>query len=170
MKTLYLIGGPMGVGKTTVCRLLKKELDRAVFLDGDWCWDAHPFLVNPETREMVMDNICHVLNNFLHCQAYEHVIFCWVMHEQEIIDRLLGALDTVDCQVRAISLVCSREALAERLQRDIRRGIRREDVMERSMGRLHLYGALKTIKIDVSAISPEETAEKIMALGENRRI
>lgn len=170
MKKLYLIGGTMGVGKTTVCQILKRKLDRSVFLDGDWCWDAHPFLVNPETQEMVMDNICHVLNNFLHCQAYEHVIFCWVMHEQEIIDRLLGALDTADCQVRAISLVCSREALAEQLQRDIRRGIRREDVLERSMGRLHLYGALKTIKMDVSAISPEETAEKIMALGENRRI
>ncbi|MBQ0125795.1 MAG: AAA family ATPase, partial [Clostridiales bacterium] len=40
MKTLYLIGGTMGVGKTTVCQQLKKELDKAVFLDGDWCWDA----------------------------------------------------------------------------------------------------------------------------------
>ena len=40
MKRLYLIGGPMGVGKTTVCRELQKRLDRSVFLDGDWCWDA----------------------------------------------------------------------------------------------------------------------------------
>ena len=37
MKRLYLIGGPMGVGKTTVCRALQKSLDRSVFLDGDWC-------------------------------------------------------------------------------------------------------------------------------------
>ena len=40
MKTLYLIGGTMGVGKTTVCQLLKKKLPKNVFLDGDWCWDA----------------------------------------------------------------------------------------------------------------------------------
>ena len=40
MKTLYLIGGTMGVGKTTVSQQLKKDLANSVFLDGDWCWDA----------------------------------------------------------------------------------------------------------------------------------
>lgn len=35
MKTLYLVGGPMGVGKTSVCQLLKRRLDRCAFLDGD---------------------------------------------------------------------------------------------------------------------------------------
>ena len=34
MKRLYLIGGPMGVGKTTVCRALQRRLERSVFLDG----------------------------------------------------------------------------------------------------------------------------------------
>lgn len=77
MKTLYLIGGTMGVGKTTVSQQLKKDLANSVFLDGDWCWDADPFQVTDETKEMVMDNICYLLNNFLHCSAYENVIFCW---------------------------------------------------------------------------------------------
>lgn len=45
MKNVYIIGGTMGVGKTTVCNLLKHRLKNAVFLDGDWCWDAEPFLV-----------------------------------------------------------------------------------------------------------------------------
>ena len=45
MKTIYLIGGTMGVGKTTVSQQLKKELPNSVFLDGDWCWDADPFQV-----------------------------------------------------------------------------------------------------------------------------
>lgn len=43
MKHLYLIGGPMGVGKTAACRALQSRLDRSVFLDGDWCWDMGPF-------------------------------------------------------------------------------------------------------------------------------
>ena len=38
MKTLFLIGGTMGVGKTTACRILKRKLPACVFLDGDWCW------------------------------------------------------------------------------------------------------------------------------------
>ena len=40
MKTVYLIGGAMGVGKTTVSQQLKKDLANSVFLDGDWCWDC----------------------------------------------------------------------------------------------------------------------------------
>ena len=75
MKTLYLIGGTMGVGKTTVCQLLKKKLPKSVFLDGDWCWDADPFVVTPEIKEMILDNIRHLLNNFLHCSVYENIIF-----------------------------------------------------------------------------------------------
>ena len=32
-----------GSGKTTVSQTLKMQLENSVFLDGDWCWDAHPF-------------------------------------------------------------------------------------------------------------------------------
>lgn len=84
MKTLYMIGGTMGVGKTTVCQHLKRELANSVFLDGDWCWDADPFQVTDETKTMVIDNICYLLNSFLKCSAYENIIFCWVMHTRKI--------------------------------------------------------------------------------------
>ena len=84
----------MGVGKTSVCRQLNRDLENSVFLDGDWCWNATPFVVTDETKEMVMDNICHLLNNFLRCTAYQNVVFCWVMHEQSILDELLSRLHT----------------------------------------------------------------------------
>ena len=63
MKRLYLIGGPMGVGKTAVCRELQKRLDRSVFLDGDWCWDMSPFQVTSETKKMVLENIVFLLQS-----------------------------------------------------------------------------------------------------------
>ena len=53
MKTLYMIGGTMGVGKTAVCQLLKQDLPNSVFLDGDWCWDASPFQVTDETNPRI---------------------------------------------------------------------------------------------------------------------
>ena len=165
MKKLYLIGGTMGVGKTTVCQILKQKLEQAVFLDGDWCWDAHPFQVNEETKAMVMDNICYLLNNFLSCSAYRNIIFCWVMHEQSIVDSILSRLCLEDCEVKNVSLICSREALSRRLEKDIRAGIRQRDVLERSVDRLKLYRTLNTVKVDVSEISVEEAAERIMELG-----
>ena len=164
MKHVYLIGGPMGVGKTHTCQILKRKLENSVFLDGDWCWDAHPFQVTEETKQMVMDNICHLLNNFIHCSAYEHVIFCWVMHEQSILDEIVSKLDAGDCKIHTISLVCSGEALRRRLQKDVDNGTRSNDVIMRSIARIPMYEVLKTVKIDVSDIAPMEAAQRIIEL------
>ena len=117
MKNIYLIGGPMGVGKTTVSKQLTKKLDNCVFLDGDWCWASIPFLVTDETRKVVIDNICYLLNNFFHCSSYENIVFCWVMHKQEIIDSILNRLDLNDCNVHSFSLICDKENLIKRLDR-----------------------------------------------------
>ena len=158
VKTLYLIGGTMGVGKTTVCRELNQLLPGSVFLDGDWCWDMSPFTVNAETKAMVMDNICHCLNNFLHCSGLENVVFCWVMHRQDILDDLLSRLDLTACRVLPISLTCTEEALCSRLQNDIDAGIRAPDILDRSPARLPLYSGLNTRKIDTTGKTAKEIA------------
>ena len=147
MKKLYLIGGTMGVGKTTTCQVLKRKLDRSVFIDGDWCWDMHPFMVNEETKKLVLENICMLLNNDLKCSVFDHIIFCWVMHEQSIIDDLLSHLDLKDVKVISISLVCQKEALEKRIQKDIDQGIRKPDVLARSVERLEMYQKLNTYKL-----------------------
>lgn len=161
MKRLYVVGGPMGVGKTAVCRALQERLERSVFLDGDWCWDARPFQVTEETKAMVLENICFLLNNFLRCTAYENVVFCWVLHQQAILDDLLSRLDTGGCEVRTVSLVCTPEALAARIEKDIQAGLRMPDALERSLAYLPLYRALDTAHLDVSGLTPAEAAEKI---------
>ena len=66
MKTIYIIGGTMGVGKTTVSQQLKKELPNSVFLDGDWCWDANPFQVTEETKvDTVNKNVYEIVSEIL---------------------------------------------------------------------------------------------------------
>lgn len=164
MKTLYLIGGTMGVGKTTVSQQLKMALNNSVFLDGDWCWDASPFQVTEETKAMVIRNICYLLNSFLHCSAYENVIFCWVMHEQSIIDSIIKGLDTENCKIQKISLIVDEINLSNRLNADIAGGIRTADVIDRSVARIPMYQALDTIKIDTSNKTIHEIVDEIMAL------
>lgn len=164
MKTLYLIGGTMGVGKTTVSQQLKKNLRNSVFLDGDWCWDASPFQVTEETKKMVVNNICYLLNSFLRCSAYENVIFCWVMHEQTIIDCILEKLDTEKCRVIPISLIADERNLRDRLTADITSGVRTADVIDRSVARIPMYRALNTIKIDTSNKTVGKVAEEIAGL------
>ena len=163
MKTLYLIGGTMGVGKTTVCKELNKTLDHSVFLDGDWCWNADPFVVTEETKAMVMDNICHLLNNFIQCSAYQNVVFCWVMHEQSIMDDILSRLDAETCRILAVSLSCSQEALKARLERDVLSGLRAPDVIERGIARLPLYDKLGTVKVDTT----DKTVAEVVDILQN---
>ena len=161
MKTLYLISGTMGVGKTAVSQQLKKDLPNSVFLDGDWCWDTNPFQVTEETKAMVTDNICFLLNNFLHCSAYENIIFCWVMHEQFIIDSIVERLNTENCNVKCISLMTDEATLRKRLEADVNAGIRTEDVIERSVARISKYQHLETIKIDTVNKTIQQIAYEI---------
>ena len=164
MRKFYLIGGPMGVGKTTVCQILKRKLDRCVFLDGDWCWDMDPFIVNAQTKALVLDNICDILNRFLTCSVFENVVFCWVLHQQDILDTLLARIDSRGWKVVCISLTASPQTLTERLERDIAAGRRQADVIPRSLARLPLYARLNTIKIDTSHRTAKETAAEFAAL------
>lgn len=161
MKTLIMLGGPMGVGKTSICRELQKLLPANVFLDGDWCWDMRPFAVTDETKKMVIENIVFLLNSFLKCSQYQHILFCWVMDEQEILDSILSRLSLDNCRVFHCSLLCSERELQERLQSDIKAGKRTPDVIERSLQKLPKYHSLSGETLDTGGLSPREAAEKI---------
>ncbi len=164
MKQLYLIGGTMGVGKTAVCQRLKRLLPNSVFLDGDWCWDSDPFCVTEETKKMVIDNICYLINNFIRCSAYNNIIFCWVMHEQSIIDTICNKLNVENCNVKTISLLADEKNLRKRIQGDVNAGIRSVDVLNRSIARMPLYEKLNTIKINTNNKSIAEIADEITKL------
>ena len=164
MKTLYLIGGTMGVGKNAVGCRLKEVLFNSVFLDGDWCWDANPFRITEETRKMVMRNITYLLNNFLECSVYENIIFCWVMHEQSIINCIIDNLNVDNCRVKIISLIASEITLRKRLEFDVANGLRTADVINRSLTKASMYKILDTVKINTDNKTIAEISDEIINL------
>ena len=163
MKNLIFINGTMGVGKTTTSRELQKILPKNVFLDGDWCWDMKPFVVNKETKKMVINNIAFLLNQFISCSEYENIIFCWVMHEQKIIDEILSRINYSDCNFEIFSLVCCPDKLIDRISKyqNDETGIETTNIIWRSLERLKMYDALNTEKIDTSDLNPGQTAQII---------
>ena len=84
------------------------------------------------------------------------------MHQQKILDEIISRLDTEKCRILKVSLVCTEKALRERLVKDIEEGVRKEDVISRSLSYLPLYDKLDTVKIDVSEKSAEKIAEEII--------
>ena len=161
MKRLIFVNGTMGAGKTATCRELKKLLPPCAFLDGDWCWDMEPFQVTEETKAMVQENIAFLLGQFLRCPAYETVIFCWVMHQEAIIQELLSRLETRGVQVRVFTLLPSPAALEAHIQKDVAAGLRVPADYQRSLERLPLYQAMDTEKILTDGLTPAQAARAI---------
>ena len=162
MKRLYLIGGPMGVGKTTVCQELKtpyrpqRLFGRGLVLGhgtlpGDGGDEGH----GPGEHRLSAGAVPSV------CSAYETVIFCWVMHQREIIQELLARLPLEGVEVRAVSLLATAETLQARIGKDVAAGLRTWDVLERSLQRLPLYQDLPTEKLWVDDLAPQQAAQRL---------
>ncbi|MBU2699833.1 cytidylate kinase [Sporomusaceae bacterium BoRhaA] len=164
MKKLMIINGTMGIGKSTVCKILLDKLKPSIYLDGDWCWNMNPFIVSEENKAMVLDNITHLLKNYLLNSSYKYIVFCWVIHQEAIFNQILEPLTDLDFELYKISLVCSEAALRRRLEQDVQNGMRTSDVINRSVQRLPLYDKMDTVKINVSHLTPQETAKKIYNL------
>lgn len=114
MKKLIFINGEPGVGKTTVCKALYKELDKSVWLDGDWCWMMNPFNVTEENKKMVVDNIVHMLRNFLNNSSFDYVVFNWVMPKEYIFKLVEEGIKDLEYEMFRISLLCSPNELLNR--------------------------------------------------------
>ena len=111
---LILIGGAPGIGKSTVAELLYQHLENSVWLDGDDLWRMHPFIVNDQTKLMVLDNIGCVLGSFLKA-SFEYVILSWVMHEPQIVDAILDRLKDCEFSLVHFTLGCREHALLNRI-------------------------------------------------------
>jgi len=161
-----MINGTMGVGKSAVCKELNRLLDNSVWLDGDWCWMMNPWIVNDYNIKMVEDNIAYLLRNFLNNPSFEYVIFSWVIHKEEIFSVLLDKLQDIEFQDFRITLLCSEEALKERIMHDVDLNLRSDDMLNSSIERLELYKNMNTEKIDTTNISAMEAARKTLEIIE----
>lgn len=161
-KRLILVNGPMGVGKTAVCRQLVRLCAPAAFLDGDWCWMLEPFTVRPETKELVLSNIAHMLESYGRCTACRTVVFCWVMQTPDIVQQVLGRLPAELFSPRLITLMASPEALAARVQKDVDARLRGADALARALCYREKY-AWAPCTVDTTHLSPGEAAAAVLA-------
>lgn len=162
---LIIINGVMGVGKSVTSKALNQKLSNSVWLDGDWCWMMDPFIVNDVTKEMVIDNITYQLNNFIKSKQFEHIIFNWVIDEENIYDEVIKRLIPVD--IYKITLMCSKETLSSRISQDIKAGLRDEDNLNRSLSKYQKYQSLNSIKVDTDNKEIETIIKEIEVILED---
>ncbi len=85
----------------------------------------------------------------------------------EDVLRILERVSTTGRVVKAISLMAGRDTLTERIMRDIERGSRNMDALERSIARLPLYQAVKSVKVDTDGKTVCKIAEEV--IGAHKR-
>lgn len=161
-KKFIIINGPMGVGKTTICKELYSKLNNSVWLDGDWCWMMNPWNITEENKLMVMNNIRFILKSYLSNSNFDYIIFSWVMHEENIFKLILNYLEDFDLNfdLYKISLICSKDTLIHRMINDNREN----KFITSSINRLNLYNNMDTIKIDTTNKNVSDIVKNILRI------
>lgn len=111
-----------------------------------------------ENKVMVEKNISFLLNSFIENKSFDYIIFSWVLHRQDLIDRLFSSLDEV-VTLHHFSLTCDEGSL----RRHMAEQNRIKDQIMRSIENISQYEMLNTQKIDVSHIQPSEVVKVIMS-------
>jgi DNA polymerase III delta prime subunit len=163
---LIFVGGPPGVGKTATCDLLYRRLSNSICVDADdlWC-RMNPFRVDPITVGMVERNVGAVLRNFLGA-GFEYVIMGWVLHQEDIVGRILGALDDIQFCFSWVTLVCDEQVLRQRWASTHAVGADAEHALRRLREAKQLD---RTCHIDTGTLSVEAVVQRIIAHVDSRR-
>lgn len=163
MKRFVIINGPMGVGKTTVGKIICDKLSRAAFIDGDWCLDIHPFVGNKETKAMAIDNIIHMARNYYFCSESDTVVVSWIISEQNT-NKIITGISDVDFQIYNIVLTCGKEALIDRWKKDTIAEWRSDEKwFNQSINSLNDFNKREgAYVIDTSNLSADIVAEKVI--------
>ena len=160
MKRLVFIGGPPGVGKTEVAMALNQRLDSSIMLDGDWCWQMHPWDFSAENKMMVMGNIRYLLCADIANASFTTVIFSWVMDEQQIIDDICAGLPMGEVVFTSVSLLADEATLRSHFANDRCRS----GTVGDSLARLVKYESLDSLKVWVTGKSVADVASEISAM------
>lgn len=157
---VIVINGPMGVGKTTVGRLIADKRPGTAFIDGDWCMDIHPFVGNRETKAMAVDNILHMIGNYLKCSACGMVVLVWLMDDPRVLREITNGISALGAKAKNVTLVCGREQLISRWKKDRDCEWRTDEWLEVSLRSLPYFASLENA-VDTGDMTPEQVAEMI---------
>lgn len=154
-RTVYLISGPCGIGKSTVTSQLQKSLQNTVLIEGD-VLHAMFCEIKSKSWAITWENIIAVTRNFI-TYGFDVIIDYVVEDELEWIHKKLEDLEVI---IKYSVLIAEKKTIAERLNN---RGD--TEALERS---LFLLEKLKCMRqneghlIDTTNKNPSEVVRYIL--------
>lgn len=166
MKTLILICGSNGIGKSTASAELLKRLPNSAYVESDYCRMMNPFEFTDETVEVVKNNIFSLMLNYLKCSAIDNVIFPYGFHgrRKQIFESIMVELSKeVDFKFCPIILICTEDENIRRM----RKNWRDEERIKRAVKNTReIYNRYDYPKIDVTDLTVGETVDEIIKIVE----
>lgn len=160
---VIIINGSMGVGKTTVGKYIAEKCTGTAFIDGDWCFDIHPFVGNQETKTMAIDNILHMIANYRKCSICKMIVFVWLMDEKWVYQKIADGISDMELEAKNFTLVCDKNTLINRWENDKNCEWRTNEWLEVSLKSLSFFSLFENC-IDTSGLTIDMIADIIIHL------
>jgi energy-coupling factor transporter ATP-binding protein EcfA2 len=157
MRRLVLLGGPPGVGKSTILKLLAGRFQKFGALDADDVWRVSDDMIGGDRGRFAITNVTSVMRGYFEAGC-ELGILSWVFARAELYQPVLDSLADVVDRSLIIHLVASPGTLERRL---VARGEGEKTAY--AMSRLELILQLPFTRIDTSDISPATAADRVAA-------
>ena len=159
---IFVLNGPMGVGKTAVGKYIADKNPGTAFIDGDWCMDIHPFIGNDETRMMAVDNILHMIDNYSKCQACKMIVLVWLMDDPKVYESITEGISKLGLDMKSVTLISDKETLISRWKNDRVCEWRTDEWLEVSIKSMPYFESLDNT-LDTGGLSIKEVADMILS-------
>jgi Cdc6-like AAA superfamily ATPase len=161
MKNILFLCGPNGIGKSTICKEIIKQLPNSAYVDSDPCRVMNPFILNDDTIPTIAKNISDLLVNYLKCPIINTVVFSYGFHgrRKEVFERILSEISKVDHDFIPFLLWCCEEENINRMKFDNRSDVRIQRTLNESR---KAFDDVNYPKLDITNLSVSEATKIII--------
>jgi chloramphenicol 3-O-phosphotransferase len=164
---VVLLGGAMGIGKTTTARCLMEMAqagpDLVQWVDVDALWFHRPWRVDEVTKAMVEANIRAVADHAAQASV-DVLLITWVFPAANV-HRIVAGLLPPGCEITSVQLHASHEVWARRLMGDPERSNLNFDPEERHTHHEERYMETHAVPVDhvvkTDGLTPIEVANAV---------
>lgn len=162
MKNILFLCGPNGIGKTTICKEIIKQLPNSAYVDSDPCRIMNPFVLNNDTIPTIAKNISDLLINYLNCPVVNTVVFSYGFHGRrgEVFERIVSETSKMEHNFIPLLLWCSEEENIRRMNVDNRSANRIQRVINESR---KAFDDITYPRLDITNMSVSEATKAILA-------